>query len=188
MPSRWRLSKSNQQWWGADMSTWLRANRWALIALPIAIIAFIVAVWLIAIRPTVIETGGTAKHVDISDTFQLEETTVTDMSVSFQRPATEEPMAGVEVVLIAVEADAPEEATYNCHVELRHNGDPALVFRPTSMELGLTGDASFTSNCVGSPSEESDEYLVFLIPEGLTGDFALVFLDPAQPVEVAFSR
>ncbi|MBV0895503.1 hypothetical protein [Microbacterium sp. NC79] len=170
------------------MSSWMRANRWALMTLPIAITAFVLAVWLIAIRPTIVQTGGTATRVNISDTFKLEETTVTDMSVSFQRPATDEPMIGVEVVLIAVDADAPEDATYNCHVELRHDQDPTLVFRPTSMELGLTGEASFTSNCVGSPSEQSDEYLVFLIPEGLTGNFTLIFLDPDQPVEVEFSR
>ncbi len=170
------------------MPTWMRTNRWAFIALPIAIAAFVLAVWLIAIRPTLVLTGDGAIRVDIDDTFSLGTTTVTDMSVMFQRPETDEPMDGVEVLIIRVDADTPEGALYNCHIELHHNGDPALVFRATSMSLGLTGDADVASNCVGMQDEATDEYLVFLIPEGLTGDFTLRFLDLEEPVEVEFSR
>ena len=170
------------------MSGWMRSNRWAFIAGPVAAAALMLSVWLIAIAPTAVATGETAIRVELSDTFRLGETTVTDMSVSFQRPATDEPMIGVEVVVVAVSADTPDDAIYNCHIELRHDRDPALTFRPTSMDVGLTGDASFTANCVGSPSAEGQEYLVFLIPEGLSGDFSLRFLDPDQPVEVLFSR
>lgn len=173
---------------GIDQQAWLRANRWAFVALPIAIFALALAAWFIAIRPTAVDAGDTATRVDIDDTFTLGSTTINDMSVSFHRPDTDEPMDGVDVVLITVDADAPDDAIYNCHIELRHLGDPQLTFRPTLKNVGLTGDAGMTSGCVGSSLEESDEHLVFLIPEGLTGDFALRFLDPDQPVEVAFSR
>lgn len=169
------------------MSAWLQANRWAFIALPITVAVFVIAVWFFAIRPTVVANGGTATKFGIGDTIMVGTTTLTNLSVQYQLPAAAEPMTGTEVMAFTVESEQGDDAMYLCHIELTRNGDPRLTFRPTSLDVGLTGDAAYASNCIGSDTK-AIEYLVFLIPEGLTGDFSLRFLDPDQPVEVDFAR
>lgn len=164
--------------------SWLSRNRWPLIGLPIAAVALLAAIWFLANPADRVQVFGPTQVFEADELIELEGITIDGVEAEL---VTSDP--GYEITdarFLLVTADAlitSPDTVLLC--------SPPLVSQETGEEFrtvylspwGFDPDRPLAGGCIGD-SEGDPSYLMYVIPDGLHGEFVLRLEDLPTPIGI----
>lgn len=168
------------------MSTrsWFARNKWPLIGLPIAAVALLAAVWFLANPADRVEVFGPTHIFEAEELIELEGITIDGVEAELVTSDPGYEILGARFVLVTADAlITSPDTTLLC--------SPPLVSQETGEEFrtvylspwDFDPDRPMADGCVGD-SDGDPSYLMYVIPEGLRGDFVLRLEDLPTPIGI----